>query len=190
MCTLKYRRWNNELRPFQSLKRRVANIFQKQNSLSDDSRGTSTQTIINYVESDEEKSVLTNSKRGSVHSNWSKLLSVNEETGDKRSCRSEPIIGMATTSTAGETMKKLSIPPMKKTVKNSVSTIYTNTKGLGKLENKNSPMPPAIILVPMWYVQKNREKKRKIWSMNHIVHIIPLYILQNFMSMNKLLNIY
>ena len=27
--TLKYRRWNNELRPFQSLKRRVANIFQK-----------------------------------------------------------------------------------------------------------------------------------------------------------------
>ena len=28
-CTLKYRRWNNELRPFQSLKRRVTNIFQK-----------------------------------------------------------------------------------------------------------------------------------------------------------------
>ena len=27
MCMLKYRRWNNELRPFQSLKRRVANIF-------------------------------------------------------------------------------------------------------------------------------------------------------------------
>ena len=28
-CTLKYRRWNNELRPFPSLKRRVANIFGK-----------------------------------------------------------------------------------------------------------------------------------------------------------------
>ena len=28
MRTLKYRRWNNELRPFCSLKRRVANIFQ------------------------------------------------------------------------------------------------------------------------------------------------------------------
>ena len=25
--TLKYRKWNNELRPFRSLKRRVANIF-------------------------------------------------------------------------------------------------------------------------------------------------------------------
>ena len=49
-CTLKYRRWNNELRPFQSLKRRVANIFQKHNLLSDDSKGTSTQTIVNDVE--------------------------------------------------------------------------------------------------------------------------------------------
>ena len=29
MHTLMYRRWNNELRPFQSLKRRVANIFRK-----------------------------------------------------------------------------------------------------------------------------------------------------------------
>ena len=81
-CMLKYRRWNNELRPFQSLKRRVANIFQKRNSLSDDSRGTSTQTIVNNVESDEEKSVLTNSKRDSVHSHSSELLSVNE--GNRR----------------------------------------------------------------------------------------------------------
>ena len=30
--TLKYRRWNNELRPFHSLKRRVADIFRKRNS--------------------------------------------------------------------------------------------------------------------------------------------------------------
>ena len=36
MCTLKYRRQNNELRTFQSLKRRVTNIFQKQNLLSDE----------------------------------------------------------------------------------------------------------------------------------------------------------
>ena len=124
--TLKYRRWNNELRPFQSLKRRVANIFQKQNLLSDNSRGTSTQTIINNVESEKEKSVSTNSKRDSVHSNWSELLSVNEEAENKR-IRSEPIISVATTSTAsaGETMKRPSIPPMKKTVKNIVLVPYT-----------------------------------------------------------------
>ena len=124
-CTLKYRRWNNELRPFWSLKRRVANIFLKWNSLSDDSRGTSTQTIINNVESDEEKSISTNSKKDRVNSNWSELVSVNEEKGDERTCRSEPIIGVATTSTAGETMKRSSIPPMKKTVKNIVLVPYT-----------------------------------------------------------------
>ena len=59
------------------------------------------------------------------HSNWSELLSVNEETGDERTCRSEPMIGVATTSTAGETMKRPSIPPMKKMVKNIVLVPYT-----------------------------------------------------------------
>ena len=47
--TLKYRRWNNELRPFCSLKKRVAQMFHKRNSYLDSSRGTSTQTIINDV---------------------------------------------------------------------------------------------------------------------------------------------
>ena len=60
-----------------------------------------------------------------MYSNWSELLSVNEEARDERTCRSEPIIGVATTSTAGETMKRPSIPPMKKTVKNIVLVPYT-----------------------------------------------------------------
>ena len=47
--TLKYRRWNNELRPFRSLKKRVARMFQKRNSYSDSSRGTSMQMIMNEV---------------------------------------------------------------------------------------------------------------------------------------------
>ena len=29
-CSLKYRMWNNQLRPFSSLKKRVANIFWKE----------------------------------------------------------------------------------------------------------------------------------------------------------------
>ena len=49
-CTLKYHRWNNQLKPIRSLKRRVANIFRKRHSLSDDGRGTSTQTIVNHVD--------------------------------------------------------------------------------------------------------------------------------------------
>ena len=69
--TLKYRRWNNELRPFCSLKRRVANIFRKRNSFSDSSRGTSTQMIINNLSEQckaetREKDSETSSERESV----------------------------------------------------------------------------------------------------------------------------
>ena len=57
--TLKYRRWNNQLRPFRSLKKRVTNIFWKKNSMLDDSRGTSSQSIINTMERDsEERSIV------------------------------------------------------------------------------------------------------------------------------------
>ena len=70
-CTLKYHRWNNQLKPFRLLKRRVANIFRKRNSLSDDSRGTSTQTTVNHMDSKEERSIINSDKRNSVHSDWS-----------------------------------------------------------------------------------------------------------------------
>ena len=102
-CTLKYRRWNNELKPFRSLKRRVANIFQKRNSLSDDSRGTSTQTIVNHMESEEERSIVNSDKTDIIHSDWSNLIPVNEEVeyGKIYKIRNGPnIIGVATTSAA------------------------------------------------------------------------------------------
>ena len=74
--------------------------------------------------------MLTNSKRNSIHSNWSDLLSVDEEAEYKRTCksRSKPnIIGVATTSAAStvEATKGSSIPPVKKTVKNIVVVPYT-----------------------------------------------------------------
>ena len=79
--TLKYRRWNNKLRPFCSLKRRVANIFQKSNSFSDSSRGTSMQMIVNNLSEQcktetREKDSETDSDKESVHSNWSDLMPV------------------------------------------------------------------------------------------------------------------
>ena len=81
MHTLKYLRWNNQLRPFRSLKKRVANIFQKRNFMSDDSRGTSSQSIINTMERDgEESSIVNDSKRSSIHSNWSDLVPVDIES--------------------------------------------------------------------------------------------------------------
>ena len=82
--TLKYRKWNNELRPFCSLKKRVAQIFHKRNSYLDSSRGISTQTIVNDVPEQckteaMEKDSETDSDRESIHSNWSKLIPINTE---------------------------------------------------------------------------------------------------------------
>ena len=80
MCSLKYRMWNNQLRPFRSLKERVANIFRKRTSNSDDSRGTSSQSIVNYMEKDsEERYMINGSKRNSVHSDWSDLIPIDVE---------------------------------------------------------------------------------------------------------------
>ena len=81
MHILKYCRWNKQLRPFRSLKERVANIFRKRNSMSDDTRGTSSQSIINTMERDsEERSIVNDSMRSSIHSNWSDLVPVDIES--------------------------------------------------------------------------------------------------------------
>ena len=58
-------------------------MFWKRNYLSDNSRDTSMQTIVNNMENngEENRSVATdnNSDRDSMHSNWSKLIAINEE---------------------------------------------------------------------------------------------------------------
>ena len=82
--TLKYRNWNNELRLFHSLKKRVVQLFHKRNSYLDISRGTSTQMIVNEVPEQCEAEVIekdseTDSDRESIHSNWSKLIPINAE---------------------------------------------------------------------------------------------------------------
>ena len=82
--TLKYRKWNNELRLFCSLKKRVVQMFHKRNSYSDSSRGTSTQTIVNEIPEQckaevMEKDSETECNRESIRSNWSELIPINAE---------------------------------------------------------------------------------------------------------------
>ena len=175
--TPKYRRWNNELRPFQSLKRRVENIFWKQDLLSDNSKGTSTQTITDNVESEEEKSMPTNSKRNSVHSNWSEPLSVDEEAEYER-IRSEPIIGVATTSTAsaGETTKRPSIPPMKKTAKNIVLVPYTSKKmDSGSWQIKSPYATSSIASPPMVHSKEQRKEEEEMVYEPHSPYYSPVH---------------
>ena len=128
--TLKYHRWNNQLKPFRSLKRRAANIFRRRNSLSDDSRGTSTQTIVNHMDSEEERSIINSDKRNSVQSDWSDLISVDEEAEYRKVYKNRKgpnVVGVATTM-AASTAKATVMPsasPAKKTVKNIVLVLYT-----------------------------------------------------------------
>ena len=128
--TLKYRRWNNQLKPFRSLKRRVANIFRKRNSLSDDSRGTSTQTIVNHMGSKEERSIVDSDKRDSIHSDWSDLILVDEEAEYRKVYKNRKgpnAVGAATTLAASTAKATIipSAPPAKKTVKSIVLVTYT-----------------------------------------------------------------
>ena len=167
MHNLKYRRWNNELRPFWSLKRRVANIFRKHNSLTDNSRGTSTQTIINNAENEgeETKSVSTDSERNSVHSDWSELLSVDKEAEHVKT-RSGVNVGITTTSnvSTGEAMKKLLIPSMKKTVKNIILVLYTpKPTDWGSWRIKSPYATSSIASPPLAHTKEQRKEDEMVY---------------------------
>ena len=113
-CTLKYRRWNNHLRPFRSLTKRVANIFRKRNSISDNRRGTFTQSIIKYMERDsEERSVIYDSKRNSVHSDWSDLIPMDVEAEYQRiyNIRNRPDNRSSTVLLAAPVAEAAAVPP-------------------------------------------------------------------------------
>ena len=137
--TLKYRRWNNELRPVCSFKRRVANIFQKRNSFSDSSRGTSMQTIVNNLSEQckaetREKDSETDSDRESVHSNWNELIPTNGEVNNM--------------STTDAEIKKSEPQTRKKVIKNIVLVPYKpKPKDWGSWKVK-SPYVTTIIAGP------------------------------------------
>ena len=118
--------------------------------MSDNSRGTSTQTIINNVENEggENKSVSTDSGRNSVHSNWSELVSVDKEV-EYTKLKSGLNIGVSTSNaSSGEAMKKPLIPPKKKAVKNIVLVPYTpKLKDWGSWRIK-SPYATSITASP------------------------------------------
>ena len=151
--TLKYRRWNNESRPFRSLKKRVARIFRKRNSFLDSSRATSTQTIVNEVPKShdtEEKDSEMDSNKQSIHSNWS-----------------EPI--PAETSKPEETLST-NVLQRKRTVRNIVLVPYrSKPKNWGSWRLK-SPYATSIIASPNFddndQIQENLDRNNQIQENN------------------------
>ena len=166
--TLKYRRWNNELRPFCSLKRRVADIFLKRNSFSDSSRGTSTQTIVNNLSEQckaetREKDSETDSERESVHSNWSDLIPV--ETN-------KPVDVIVNTT-----------PQKKRTVRNIVLVPYKpKPKDWGSWKIK-SPYATSTVASPILndnsqaqtYSQNNENDEDKLTYIPHSPFYEPVH---------------
>ena len=129
-CSLKYGRWNNQLRHFRLLKKGVANIFWKGTSNSDDSRGTSTQSIINFMEGDnDERFVINDNKRNSVQSDWFDLIPIDVKAEYQRIQRPDIRLHKSTVSSAA-VAKTVSILPsspvnIHKTFKNIVLVLYT-----------------------------------------------------------------
>ena len=130
----------HELRPFHSLKKRVANMFHKRNSFSYSSRGTSMQTIVNNTTEECKVEVMdndseTDSDRNSVHSNWSKLIPINNEINNA--------------STTNTEAKKNEAQTRKRAIKNIVLVPYKpKPKDWGSWKVK-SPYTTSTIASPL-----------------------------------------
>ena len=162
--TLKYRRWNNELRPFHSLKRRVANIFQKRNSFSDSSRGTSMQMIVNNPSEQcktetREKDSEMDSDRESVHSNWSDVIPTNSEVKN--------------TSTTDAEIKKSEPQIRKKAIKNIVLVPYKPKPKDWSSWKVKSPYATSIIASPP--VNNQDQNNEEMVYVPHSPYYFPVH---------------
>ena len=169
-CTLEYRRWNNQLGPFRSLKKRVANIFRKRNSMLDDSRGTSTQSIINNMERDSEERSLINDSKNSVHLDWSDLIPIDVKAEYWRiyNIRKRPDTRahMPTVPLAAPVAKAAAVPPSSpathKTVKNIVLVPFTpKPNEWGSWWVKKSQLASSNVATPTSVHNKGQESDQE-----------------------------
>ena len=166
MRTLRYRRWNNELRPFRSLKKRLARMFQKRNSFLDSSRATSTQTIANTVPEQcktEEKDSETDSEKESIHSNWSELVPIETSIPDE--------------------VSTINVPQRKRTVRNIVLVPYRlKPKDWGSWKIKSPYVTSTIASPPLDNTHQaqtsNQNNEDKLSYVPHSPYYKPVHSLQ------------
>ena len=123
----------------------------KRNSLSHSSRGTSTQTIVNNVGNnvEENKAEVTDndSDRDSIHSNWSKLMTV----------KSGMNINASTSNASLGEAVKINAQPQKRAVKNIVLAQYKpNPKDWGSWKIK-SPYATSTIASPSLFSNEQNQ---------------------------------
>ena len=132
-------------------------MFRKRNSLSDSSRGTSTQTIVNSIDKckveTRDKDSETDSDRDSIHSNWSELIPITNEmnkTGD---------------------VAKTNAQPRKKAIKNIVLVPYKpKSKDWGSWKIK-SPYATSTIASPSLDINnQNQSQDQNSEEMSYVPH--------------------
>ena len=162
-------------------------MFWKRNSLSDNSRGTSMQTIVNNIENngEENRSMATDndSDKASVHSNWSKLIAINEEA-EYSKLKGEMNVNASTSNASlGEAVKTMIAQPRKRAVKNIVLVPYKpKPKEWGSWKIK-SPYLTSTIASPS-LVPNEQNKNNKMVYVPHSPYYSPVHP-QSFMVMSR-----
>ena len=140
-------------------------MFQKRNLFSDSSRGTSTQMIVNTVPEQcktEEIDSEIDSKRQSIHSNWSELVPV--ETG-----------------ISNEALK-INVPQIKRTVRNIILVPYKlKPKDWGSWKIKSPYATSTIASPPLdnnYQIQDSNQTNEKLSYIPHSPYYEPVHLPQ------------
>ena len=145
-------------------------MFQKRNSFSDSSRGTSTQTIINNTDNNTEECKIemidnkseTYSDRNSVHFNWSELIPIKNGMNNNAS------------TSEGEVMKNNG-QPRKRAIKNIVLVPYKpKPKHWGSWKVK-SPYATSTIASPPLNSNDQNQNNEEMVYVPHSPYYSPVH---------------
>ena len=173
--------------------------------MSDDSRGSSTQSIMNKMERDcEERSVVNDIKRSSIHSNWSDLVLVDIESEYRKiySNRRRPDARASTaTPLAAPAAKAAAVPPSspatQKTIKNIVLVPFTQKpNNWGRWQVKKLQLASSTAVTPNSVheeqnLERQEEEKIELAYQPHSPYYSPVHLpefykdeLENFCIVN------
>ena len=145
-------------------------MFWRSSSTSDDSRGTSTQTIVNQMEREEETESC-NSDGNSMNSNWSELLPTSRKVEYKQcSDNVKP-----STSTVGTTTMQSCAPPVKRTMKNIVLVPYKPKPTDWGSWHVKSPYATSTIASPKENMGEQEKSTEEIVYEPHSPYYSPVH---------------
>ena len=134
------------------------------------------QTIMNNMENEgeENKSVSTDSDRNSMHSNWSELISVNEEVEYSKLKGGLNVDASTSNASLGEAMKTTLTQPRKRAVKNIVLVPYKPKPTEWGSWKIKSPYVTSTIASPS-LVPNDQNKNNEMVYVPHSPYYSPVH---------------